>query len=142
MEKSVHIIKRYQLGLKYLSIQPKPFKQKTLIFPELKMARLFKLSQRIMPPFIFLVIFLFYFFGTNLVASVITILLAFSLPIHAILWFGYRANSPITLNLIPLYNHLKILINKEQIIATTPDFYELMSLLSFAQKNFTEDEIF
>lgn len=138
----MNLIKRYQLGVKYLSIQPQPFLQKTVILPEIKMAKLFNLSKKLMPPFIILIAALFYFFQLNLVMTVITMLLAFSLPIQAILWFGYRATSPITLNLIPLYNHLYQLLKKSQQITTLPNFYELISLLSLAQENFTEDEIF
>lgn len=138
----MNIVKQYQLGLKYMSIQPKPFRQKTLNFPEIKMIKLFKLSQKMMPPLVILIIVCFYLFRTNLILTIVSGLFALSIPLHAVLWFGYRANSPITLNLIPLYNHLRILLKKEQLVTTLPNFYELMSLLSFAQKQFSEDEIF
>lgn len=136
-------IKEYKLGVKYLKVQPRPFHQKTLVFPELNMARLLKRSTQFMPPFIVLVLSLYFLFHASFIMTLIAVIIAFSLPFQILIWFGLRSKQPITLNLIPLYNHLLLLLQKEpKTIAHLPHFYEFMTLLSLAQTQFTEEEIF
>lgn len=139
----MNLIRLLKDGQEYMRICPRDEHLK-VTFPEIKIIQLTKLGIRFMPP---LAIFLFiwqYYMHAPLIASIITILFALSLPVQGILWLGKRARMPLPLTLLTWFNELKQKLILHHILgekaAIRPTYMELMKLLKLCQTHFGHDE--
>lgn len=135
----MNLIRLLKDGQEYMRICPKDAHLKTT-FPEIKIIHLTRLGIRFMPPLAIIVFIWQYYMHAPLIASVITILFALSLPIQGILWLGKRSQMPLPLTLLTWFNELKQKLISHRILgeraSIRPTYMELMKLLKLCQKHF------
>lgn len=134
----MNLVKMFKSGQFYLQICPND-KSLAHTFPEIKIINAIKLAKKYLPP---LVVGLFvwqYYLHAELAITLITALFALSLPLQGILWLGKRANSPLPLNLISWYNHIKNQLIAKNILPEKNsqtrhlNFIEFVTLLNLAK---------
>lgn len=113
--KDMSIIKTFKSGQLYMQLCPND-KELAYSFPELKIINYIKTAAKYLPPIIIALLVWQYYMPVQLAVTVITILFALSLPLQGIFWLGKRAKSPLPLNLIDCYNHIKSQLIAKKII--------------------------
>lgn len=142
----MNLFKIYRAGLLYMSKCSKQLNDYGT-FPEVALQKLFKLVKFWMPPFVIIIYSFYYLFHTELMITIVCTVFAISMPIQIVFWFGFRAQSPLPLNLISWYHYLvNKLKEREQIspnftIETVPTYFDLMTKLQKAECILTKKEI-
>lgn len=132
------LIKLLKVGQNYMQICPQD-QQLAFSFSEIKIIRYVRLAMRYVPPLIVFLIFWQYFLHAELAVIMIAMLFAISLPVQGLFWLGKRAQSPLPLNLLAWYAHLKQKLVAKQIIKkeSTTDapihFIDFMQMLNLAK---------
>lgn len=130
-----------QAGQRYLNTFPNQ-KKLNLFMPDYRLTRLVKFSGKAMPAFACFAVCWQYFFPdaeqATLASSFITALFALSIPFQGLYWLGKRSKSPLPLNLLEWYEHLRQKLNseiQEQIAdQTIPSYQDFANLLQLAEK--------
>ena len=112
----MNLVKKFKAGQTYMDLCPKD-KALSYSFPELKIINHIKTTKKILPPIIIGLIVWQYYLPAQLAVTIVTILFALSLPIQGILWLGYRAQSPLPLNLVDDYNRIKLQLIEKKVIS-------------------------
>lgn len=132
----MNLIRLLKDGQEYMQICPKDVHFKEA-FPEINVIQLTRLGIRFTPPFAILLFVWQYYMDAPLIASIVTILFALSLPIQGILWLGKRAHLPLPLTLLAWFNELKQKLIENRIIgekaSLRPTYMELVKLLRLCQ---------
>lgn len=137
----MNLIQTFKSGQSYMYICPQD-KELAFSFPEIKIIKYIKTATKYLPPVIIALLVWQYYMPAQIAVTVITILFAVSLPIQGIFWLGRRAQSPLPLNLIDCYNHIKSQLiekkilakeNKDKSIGNKLTFEEFMKLLNLAK---------
>lgn len=108
-------------------------------FPELKIINYIKTATKFLPPLIVGLIVWQYYMNAQIAVTSITILFALSLPIQGIFWLGKRSQSPLPLNLVDCYNHIRTQLISKNVLANSKKndnkltFEDFMNLLNLAK---------
>lgn len=108
-------------------------------FPELKIINYIKTATKFLPPLIVGLIVWQYYMNAQIAVTSITILFALSLPIQGIFWLGKRSQSPLPLNLVDCYNHIRTQLISKNVLAKSKKndnkltFEDFMNLLNLAK---------
>lgn len=108
-------------------------------FPELKIINYIKTATKFLPPLIVGLIVWQYYMNAQIAVTSITILFALSLPIQGIFWLGKRSQSPLPLNLVDCYNHIRTQLISKNVLANSKKndnkltFEDFMKLLNLAK---------
>lgn len=134
-------IKLFKLGQKYMLICPTD-KYLAKSFPEIKIISYIKLANYYMGPTLVFLFFWQYYLNANLILMIISAVFLISLPIQGYLWLGKRATSPLPINLLSWYNHVKQKLIDNDVISESKskteqlDFIHFMQLITLAKNHF------
>lgn len=126
----MNLIKNFKAGQRYMALCPMD-KALSYSFPELKIINHIKTAKKYLPPIIVFIAVWQYFMPAQLAVTVITILFALSLPIQGICWLGKRSQSPLPLNLVDCYNHIKAQLIEKKVLEENKNNREKLTFESF-----------
>lgn len=134
----MNLVKIFKSGQTYMSICPQD-RELAYSFPELKIINYIKTATKFLPPLIVGLIVWQYYMNAQIAVTSITILFALSLPIQGIFWLGKRSQSPLPLNLVDCYNHIRTQLISKNVLANSKKndnkltFEDFMKLLNLAK---------
>lgn len=134
----MNLVKIFKSGQTYMSICPQD-RALAYSFPELKIINYIKTATKFLPPLIVGLIVWQYYMNAQIAVTSITILFALSLPIQGIFWLGKRSQSPLPLNLVDCYNHIRTQLISKNVLANSKKndnkltFEDFMNLLNLAK---------
>lgn len=134
----MNLVKIFKSGQTYMSICPQD-RELAYSFPELKIINYIKTATKFLPPLIVGLIVWQYYMNAQIAVTSITILFALSLPIQGIFWLGKRSQSPLPLNLVDCYNHIRTQLISKNVLANSKKndnkltFEDFMNLLNLAK---------
>lgn len=134
----MNLVKIFKSGQTYMSICPQD-RELAYSFPELKIINYIKTATKFLPPLIVGLIVWQYYMNAQIAVTSITILFALSLPIQGIFWLGKRSQSPLPLNLVDCYNHIRTQLIRKNVLANSKKndnkltFEDFMKLLNLAK---------
>lgn len=135
---NMNLVNIFKSGQLYMRICPQD-KELAYSFPEIKIINYIKTAKKYLPPLVIALIVWQYYMHAQIAVTAITILFMLSLPIQGIFWLGKRSQSPLPLNLVDSYNHIKSRLIEKKILVNDKNttnkltFEELMKLLNLAK---------
>lgn len=135
---NMNLVNIFKSGQLYMRICPQD-KELAYSFPEIKIINYIKTATKYLPPLVIALIVWQYYMHAQIAVTAITILFMLSLPIQGIFWLGKRSQSPLPLNLVDSYNHIKSRLIEKKILVNDKNttnkltFEELMKLLNLAK---------